>query len=261
METKNWRGSQIQPGHFSGTKSLHQHGFDDGSPHCVQLGRRVQAVLREEVRAQFTPRIEHWSSDVDVLSAILRLDVLPDHLVRRLHFRPLVPAQFGRLDGHHIDPGFRQLLVNDMDELLGVVRNHFGRPGRSLRQIVVTLVNDDSARMVGDDNSLRVFVEVGKLRSAKPAIDDIQRLQVMPKPSPSDNARRAREYDSSLLRRLHLVGIFKFANCQFPVLGSSLGRYRTHIREFVDTNPQQRHGHQPQYRSSYQAAHGFGHVR
>src|SRR5713226_908930 len=210
--------------HLTKSKSPEKYGFDNRRPQRISLPSWMQSDFDQKVSAEVTLGVEHSRSDIDVLDTFLRAREIPKHRVCCLHSGPLVQPRLGWLDGNNVDPSFRQRGVNNLDEYPGVIGNRFRRLGRSSREVVVTLINHDRTRVIGNDDSLRILVEVRILRAAKASIDDIQWLHFINERLPASDTRGACENDAPQFRRIDLVLLFKLADRRFPIL--SLGKCR-----------------------------------
>jgi hypothetical protein len=122
----------------------------------------------------------------------------------------------------------RQRAMHDLDEFPEISRHHFGRLGRAPREIVISFVNDDGARVVGDHDAIRILIEVGKFRAAKASIDHIERLHVRNKGGPKSKTGAPRKDNAARFGRMRFILLFKIANRRFPSLREHAPKENTH---------------------------------
>jgi len=106
---------------------------------------------------------------------------------------PCAQSRLGWLDGNKVDPSFPVT----QREWFGRAS---GRPWRPIpaswkirRKVVVTLIDHDRGRVIGNDDSARILVEIRILRATETSIDDIEGLHFLSKRLPSSDTRGACE--------------------------------------------------------------------
>src|SRR5260370_35263574 len=92
---------------------------------------------------------------------ILGAQKIQNQLIRLLRLRPSIPAQNGRLDGNHKNPGFRQLRVHDLDEWLNVLCAGLRSFAARRSQSVVSGVYAPAGRTIGSDGPVSITLDAG----------------------------------------------------------------------------------------------------
>src|SRR5438309_10713552 len=103
----------------------------------------MQAIADKKIAGGASALIEHGRGYVDVCSVVLGAQKILDQLVCLLHFRPGAPAQNRRLDRDHEYPSFRQLGMDDLYELMNVLRDVLRRLAYGRGQVVIYCVHHD----------------------------------------------------------------------------------------------------------------------
>ena len=184
----------------------------------------MQAVRLKQIAGQVSVSVKHGSGDIDVLHLWLGQGIVLHQLIRLFHARPLLPAQLGRLYGDDIDPSIRQRAVNNLNELPEIIRDHLGSLGRTLGEVVVAFVDDHGARPVGDDDAIRVLVEVRELRAAESSIDYVERLHVRNERVPEAKTGASGEHNTAGSGRMRSILIFEIPDGRFPSLRQNARR-------------------------------------
>src|SRR5690242_8301631 len=178
----------------------------------------MEAIPNEKIVGRAPALVEHGRSHVYVCGMILGAQKILDQLVRLLHLGPGLPAQDGGLDREHEYPGFRQLRMYDLYELLNVLRNALRSLAARRRQIVISSVDHHRSRTIGNHNAIRIMINVGILGSAEASVDYRERLHVPNKRVPIGDARRPGEDNGSRRHGMDFVLTFEGTNGRLPLL-------------------------------------------
>ena len=133
-----------------------------------------------------------------------------------MHLGPEFPAGGAGFDGEVDDPRIWQSFADGVREGLEIGENAVG--GAAGGEVVVARVEDDQARFVFEDDTVRIVKDVCNVRAAEAAVDDGETGEGVGG-LPKTDRGAADEEDRILGRSVFAVVVFK--GCDF--FGEALG--------------------------------------